>query len=121
MHVGNESGSHVASPTIAFELTWRERWVVLKLLHKQLLKAIWTAIHFLQPTERNGGDDGTRTRGLCRDSERLTSIFNDFESTDGDVSHWKYAVGEAIVYRDVYHDICWLKKALDLDVEASNR
>jgi hypothetical protein len=25
------------------------------------------------------------------------------------------------VYRDVYHDICWLKKALDLDVEASNR
>jgi hypothetical protein len=68
MHVGNESGSYVASPTIAFGLTWRERWVLLKLLHKQLPKTIWTAILFLQPTEKNGGDDGTRTRGLCRDS-----------------------------------------------------
>jgi hypothetical protein len=42
--------------------------VLLKLLHKQLPKTIWTAILFLQPTEKNGGDDGTRTRGLCRDS-----------------------------------------------------
>jgi len=69
----------------------------------------------------NGGDDGTRTRGLCRDSEGLTSIFNDFESTDGNASHWKCAVGEAIVYHDVYHDICWLNIALAVDVEASNR
>jgi len=26
------------------------------------------AIHFSQVLEKNGGDDGTRTRGLCRDS-----------------------------------------------------
>jgi len=24
--------------------------------------------HSFQPAEKNGGDDGTRTRGLCRDS-----------------------------------------------------
>jgi hypothetical protein len=34
----------------------------------------------LQVSERNGGDDGTRTRGLCRDSERLTSSFNRVEN-----------------------------------------
>ncbi len=28
----------------------------------------WTFwCHSFQPTEKNGGDDGTRTRGLCRD------------------------------------------------------
>ena len=28
----------------------------------------WTfGCHSFQPTEKNGGDDGTRTRGLCRD------------------------------------------------------
>ena len=53
--------------------------------------------------QKNGGDDGTRTRGLCRDSEKLTSIFNDFESTDGNASHRKCVVSEAIVYHDVYH------------------
>jgi hypothetical protein len=57
----------------------------------------------LQVLERIGGDDGTRTRGLCRDSEKLTSIFNNLESTDGIVSHWKYTVGEVIVYHGVYH------------------
>ena len=59
------------------------------------------AIPYLQVPERNGGDDGTRTRGLCRDSERLTSSFNNLESTDGTVSHWKYALGEVIVCRGV--------------------
>jgi hypothetical protein len=59
---------------------------------------------YAQAKEKSGGDDGTRTRGLCRDSERLTSIFNNLENTDGIVSHWKYALGEAIVYHDVYHD-----------------
>jgi hypothetical protein len=55
--------------------------------------------------EKNGGDDGTRTRGLCRDSEQLTSIFNDFESTDGNASHWKYVVSKANVYHDVYQQM----------------
>ena len=55
--------------------------------------------------EKNGGDDGTRTRGLCRDSEKLISIFNDFESTDGNASHWKYVVSKANVYHDVYHEL----------------
>jgi len=30
------------------------------------------AILYLQADEKNGGDDGTRTRGLCRDSEIFT-------------------------------------------------
>ena len=46
--------------------------------------------------------NGTTT-GLCSDSERLTSIFNSFESTDGTTSHWKYAVRHAIVYHRVYY------------------
>ncbi len=33
----------------------------------------------LQVLERNGGDDGTRTRDLCRDSEQVMSIFKDLE------------------------------------------
>jgi hypothetical protein len=32
----------------------------------------WTFGHSFQMTEKNGGDDGTRTRGLCRD--RVTRI-----------------------------------------------
>jgi hypothetical protein len=54
--------------------------------------------------KKNGGDDGTRTRGLCRDRERLTSTFNNFESTDGNRSHCKYAVSSLIVYHVVYHE-----------------
>ena len=46
----------------------------------------------LQSIEKYGGDDGTRTRDLCRDSEKLTSTFNEFESTDGNASHWKYVL-----------------------------
>src|SRR3954469_6854352 len=62
------------------------------------------AILSSQAAERNGGDDGTRTRGLCRDRERLTSTFNHFESTDGNRSHCKYAVSSLIVYHVVYHE-----------------
>jgi hypothetical protein len=33
----------------------------------------WTfGCHSFQLAEKNGGDDGTRTRGLCRDSEDFT-------------------------------------------------
>ena len=53
--------------------------------------------------KRNGGDDGTRTRGLCRDSESLTSIYNNIGSTDGNRKHWKYMVVGEVVYHDVYH------------------
>jgi hypothetical protein len=35
-------------------------------------KSVESAIRSLQNIEKNGGDDGTRTRGLCRDSE----VFN---------------------------------------------
>jgi hypothetical protein len=35
---------------------------------KKVTKQVEGAILNSQPTERNGGDDGTRTRGLCRDS-----------------------------------------------------
>ena len=68
-------------------------------------KSVERAILFSQTTEKNGGDDGTRTRGLCRDSEKLTSIFNDFESTDGNASHWKYVVSKGNVYHDGYHGL----------------
>ena len=63
--------------------------------------------HPFQTLEKNGGDDGTRTRGLCRDSEKLTSIFNDFESTDGNASHRKYVVSRTNGYRDVYHELVY--------------
>jgi hypothetical protein len=49
----------------------------------------------------NGGDDGTRTRGLCRDSG-IRVLSTTWKSTDGTVSHWKYIIGNVIVYRDVY-------------------
>jgi hypothetical protein len=68
-------------------------------------KPVEDAILSSQIPEKNGGDDGTRTRGLCRDSEKSTSIFNDFESTDGDASHWKYVVSKTSVYRDVYREL----------------
>jgi hypothetical protein len=29
--------------------------------------------------EKNGGDDGTRARGLCRDSSLAISTFNDLQ------------------------------------------
>ena len=57
----------------------------------------------------NGGDDETRTRDLCRDSEKFNSIFNDLENADGTTSHWKYWIGKIIVYHDVYRKI-WLDK-----------
>ena len=31
--------------------------------------ADWVLLECLSPIERYGGDDGTRTRGLCRDSQ----------------------------------------------------
>ena len=34
---------------------------------------------FLKMLEKNGGDDGTRTRGLCRDSEQFISICKDLQ------------------------------------------
>ena len=34
---------------------------------KHVTKDVKDAIPSLQIAERNGGDDGTRTRGLCRD------------------------------------------------------
>jgi hypothetical protein len=68
-----------------------------------LLAAHWCRQSPIQGMPGTTGDDGTRTRGLCRDSERLTSIFNDFEGTDGTVSHRKCVASEAIVYHDVYH------------------
>jgi len=36
----------------------------------------------LQVLERNGGDDGTRTRGLCRDRAETTNNLLDFNGTD---------------------------------------
>jgi hypothetical protein len=46
-------------------------------------KSAESAIRSLQNIEENGGDDGTRTRGLCRDSEMVAR--NSLESgvTDG--------------------------------------
>ena len=41
---------------------------------------------------------------LCRDSEPLASVFNNFESTDGNRSRWKYAKNKVTVYPVVYHD-----------------
>ena len=43
---------------------------------------------FLVWGDRKGGED--RTRDLCRDS------------TDGTASHWKYIIGNVIVYRHMY-------------------
>jgi len=36
---------------------------------KQVTKTVEGAILNSQEIEKNGGDDGTRTRGLCRDSQ----------------------------------------------------
>jgi hypothetical protein len=35
--------------------------------------------NFPQVFQKNGGDDETRTRDLCRDSERFISICNDLQ------------------------------------------
>jgi hypothetical protein len=49
----------------------------------------------------NGGDDETRTRDLCRDSG-LQVLSTTWKSTDGTASHWKYIIGNVIVYRHVH-------------------
>jgi hypothetical protein len=36
----------------------------------------------LQVLEKNGGDDGTRTRGLCRDRATTTCNLLDFNGAD---------------------------------------
>ena len=38
---------------------------------------------FLQVPEKNGGDDGTRTRGLCRDSPESYGNYLKLRGTDG--------------------------------------
>jgi len=42
----------------------------------------WDAILAMQLIEKNGGDDGTRTRGLCRDRATTTCNLLDFNGTD---------------------------------------
>jgi len=37
----------------------------------------------LQVLEKNGGDDGTRTRGLCRDRELRVRSYLKAKGTDG--------------------------------------
>jgi hypothetical protein len=56
-----------------------------------------------QLAEKNGGDDETRTRDLCRDSPQYMSIFNDLEEHGRHLSHCKYIQDKVIVYRAVYH------------------
>jgi len=46
-----------------------------------------TPIPSLEVLEKNGGDDGTRTRGLCRDRTSNICISNDLEDDDGAKSH----------------------------------
>src|SRR5260370_40561601 len=48
------------------------------------------------------GGDETRTRDLCRDSSRSQVLSTTWKSTDGTVSHWKYVIGNVIVYPGVY-------------------
>ena len=38
---------------------------------------------------KNGGDDETRTRDLCRDSQRDTSTFNDMEEHGRHCKSWE--------------------------------
>ena len=57
-----------------------------------------------KPFKRNGGDDGARTRGLCRDSWQVISTFNDIGEHGRPASHWKYIIDNVIVYCDVYRE-----------------
>jgi hypothetical protein len=55
-----------------------------------------------QVLEENGGDDGTRTRGLCRDSERFTSICNDLQEHGRHPKSLQDNLDIAVVYLAVY-------------------
>ena len=67
-----------------------------------LLGPQWFGINQRKCFGKNGGDDGTRTRGFCRDSSGIQLLSTTWKTTDGTVSHGKYIIGNAIVYRDVY-------------------
>jgi hypothetical protein len=58
-------------------------------------------LFFLHAIENNGEEDGTRSGGLCRGSERLSSIFNTFESTltDEDQASWIVSPVRAAIKR----------------------
>jgi hypothetical protein len=45
---------------------------------------------------------GTRTRDPCRDGKVVWRLSTTWKSTDATASHWKYIIGNVIVYRDVY-------------------
>jgi len=64
---------------------------------------LWVGVTSDNSLGKNGGDDETRTRDLCRDSSLDISIFNDLEEHGRHLSHCKYAQDEVIVYRSVYH------------------
>jgi len=46
----------------------------------------------------------TRTSDLFRVKEKLTNVSNNFESTDGNRSRWKYMDSRVVVYPVVYHE-----------------
>ena len=55
----------------------------------------------------NGGDDGTRTRGLCRDSAAMTSTYNNLQGRQGLPSTCKYVHGlELGLKLWVKHEVC---------------
>ena len=47
---------------------------------------------------KNGGDDETRTRDLCRDSETLTNTYKNIQGTDGILRPCRTAKMNLIVY-----------------------
>jgi hypothetical protein len=59
----------------------------------------------VEAKEENGGREETRTPDLYRVNERLTDIFNNLESADGNASQRKYVLSKDTVYHDVYHPL----------------
>ena len=54
------------------------------------------SVKFGDSFRKNGGDDETRTRDLCRDRAVTTSTFTNLQGYQGLPSTCKYAVAEAI-------------------------
>jgi hypothetical protein len=66
-------------------------WDTVQTTVQSAEKPTFSSQSLSQVFEKNGGDDGTRTRGLCRDRAEITSTYNNLQGCWGLPSTCRYA------------------------------
>jgi hypothetical protein len=69
----------------------RPAWDTVQTTVQSAEKPTFSSQSLSQVFEKNGGDDGTRTRGLCRDRAEITSTYNNLQGCWGLPSTCRYA------------------------------